>query len=451
MNNNKQRNSQPQPKGKQTDKKPVFLNFGLASPKQPPVKEGDFIEEVIERRLEQNPSIEYIGLGGVGYKANEWLDRFTAATQKSPTYEAARKAKIEYAFKDFAYSDEAAKNSNQPKFETVSPRGHSLFDVCRNAANQFEIYGNVFIEIMRINGQTFIDTLNIYQCRPVKNLILGYADKVAVSARFENLDYVSPQGLIPEKDVQIIPLYPNFGTVSTAGGEVEKSIIHIKNDAPAFNYWGLPTWLPAYDYMLLQYYQARYNRSEFENGFRSSGFFEIGQDASNAEINDVVNQIRKATGVGENGHAFITNVALKFTPTGQVQEGHYTKLDIITTNKILETCNMPPALAGIKTAGSLGSNQQLENEFEAFQNVAVKPLQRVIFERILKPYQLLLGFQLNNLPITGLIGSSPITARSQINAALILTINEQRQLMGFQPLSDPSANQLPNSQNLTIQ
>lgn len=443
QNTNKRTNQQAK------KNKPFFFNFGIASPKFPPIKEIDFVEEIIERRLERNSTIEYIGLGGVGTRANEWLDNFTAATQKSPTYEAARKAKIEYAFKDLSYNK--GKENEATNFENVSPRGLSLFEVAKNAANQFEIYGNAFLELIKIGDKIFIDTLNIYQCRPVKNLALGYADKIAISALFENLEFVPANPTKDDKDVQIVPLYPNFAPFETAGGTVEKSIIHIKNDAPAFNYWGLPAWLAAYDYMLLQYQMARYNRSEFENGFRPTGFFRVNQDVSDAELKEFKKDIKEASGVANNGRTFVTSDGIEFISTQTKMDGHYTSLDEITTNKILETCNMPPALAGIKTAGSLGSSQQLQNEFEAFQNVAVKPLQRIIYDRIIKPYQLQLGYTLANLPIAGIIGSSPVTLRSQINPATILTINEQRELMGFPKLTTAEADLLPNQQNSVIQ
>jgi hypothetical protein len=96
------------------------------------------------------------------------------------------------------------------------------------------------------------------------------------------------------------------------------------------------------------------------------------------------------------------------------------------------------SLAGISTAGQLGSNQQIRNEY----NIALKGLVVPQFQTpLLKCYNDLLKILGIDLEL-GVMNIAPVGMEDRIKPKEVLTVNEQRELLGYEPIED---NELDNS------
>lgn len=423
-----------------------LLNYGSASNKTSFVIERDFIEEITKERAKKATNLEFIAFNNSKGK-NAFLNRLFACIQYSPTFSSVHNSKINYAFAGGLKFDSKVSDADKQFFEERNANQETLLDVCRNAAIDYDCTGNAFILIRKGQVGTYLSNLKIYQCRPVKNDILGKPTHIAISSHFEEEKTTS----IPDNEMKILPLYPNFDTETLADGSTfQSSIIHIKNYSPTASYWGIPTWTAALFAMELEYRGVRYNISEMENGFVPSSIITMkGQYEPDAQ-EAIKKEFQEGfLNTGNNAKCWMLFDADTFTVEkfDSRKDGQFLEMLQTAESQILKATQFTPAMAGIKTPGQLGSNQQLQDEYEMVSTNVIKPLQKKIFDCLVYPY-----LELTNKigTVIGFNQNSPVTMRSQININDITTINERRILLGLEPLTDAAADQI-NSNAPTIQ
>ena len=112
-----------------------------------------------------------------------------------------------------------------------------------------------------------------------------------------------------------------------------------------------------------------------------------------------------------------------------IREGDFQKLHDLAAQNIITAHRFTPSLAGIQTAGKLGSVQQIQTEFEIINNTVIRPYK----DKLLRVFNTLIkeaGFDVKLDVHT----QSPVSVTSLIQPSEVMTINEQRQLLGLEPL-----------------
>ena len=236
-----------------------------------------------------------------------------------------------------------------------------------------------------------------------------------------------------------IPLFPHFEKFDG----VEKSIIHLKNYEPTLVYWGIPDWLSAKIWSELEYRIPKFNQSKFENGFTPSAIISLYGSTNQEEAQEVVRAMRDCfTGTGNNSKMFIQ--ALRDNSyKSDVQilnnsyDGEFMQLQTIAQQAIISAHRWTMSLTGLRTSGSLGSNQQIRSEFDIVYNTVIRPNQRLFLTKFLNPViqdaGKFFGKNWTNISLD-IAKPMPVSFAGDLKIENVLTLDEQRAELGFQPL-----------------
>jgi len=461
-------NRRNSPKTENKDEKKVYafggLNLGLS-----PFKVDDIFREPTKEILERTVW-EYIPFSTYDLCR---LDRIQAITNNSPTTAGIIQQKVNYFLGDGFYcvpyssmsvlsSAKAAKTELEAITEdqkesldiwltSVTPEGENIEEVASKIAKDFACFGNAFIEIQRIKvGQTrkyYLRPLPINWCRPRKaKKDEIYPTHIGVSSEFEEAWDITPANAT---DLPIFPTFEKFGNV-------EKSIIHLKNYEPTLVYWGIPDWVSAKIWAELEYRIPKYNQSKFENGFTPSAIISLFGSANQEEAQQVVRAMKDCfTGTGNNSKMFIQ--ALR-DPTykSDVQvlnsssEGEFMTLQNLAQTNIIAAHRWSVSLTGLRTAGSLGTNQQIRSEFDIVYHTVIRPMQRLFLTKFLNPViqdaGKYLGENWSNIALD-ISKPMPVSFAGDIPVEKILTANEMRQELGFEPLQQTETQDIEDDAN----
>ena len=388
------------------------------------------------------------------------LDRIQAICNNSPTTASIIQQKVNYALGDGFYSvpasslsilsslreqlvDEAQITMEQESelndfLTNVNPEGESLEELSAKIFKDFASFGNAFIELQRIKvGSTLKYTMRLLPitwCRPKKAAKDElYPTHIGISSQFEEHYVITP------KDPIDLPLFPHFERFDG----VEKSIIHLKNYEPTLVYWGIPDWVSAKIWSELEYRIPKFNQSKFENGFTPSAIISLYGSTNQEEAQEVVRAMRDCfTGTGNNNKMFIQ--ALRdnsYKADVQVldssYDGEFMQLQGIAQQAIISAHRWTMSLTGLRSAGSLGSNQQIRSEFDIVYNTVVRPLQRLFLTKFLNPViqdaGKFFGKDWTNIALD-IAKPMPVSFAGDLDIKTVLTTDEQRAELGFQPL-----------------
>jgi len=448
------RTPQNKPKNEQND---VYawgsINLGL-----PPFKLDDIFREPSKEMLD-NTIWSYIPFSTYDLCR---LDRIQAICNNSPTTSGIIQQKVNYFVGDGFYavpnssmsivsSSKAIKKdaaditeeqlqSLNEWLSVVTPEGENIEEVALKVGKDFSSFGNAFVELQRIKvGQTkkyYVRPLPITWCRPRKAAANEmYPTHIGVSSEFEESYEVMPANVVD------LPIFPKFEKING----VEKSIIHLKNYEPTLVYWGIPDWVSAKIWAELEYRIPKYNQSKFENGFTPSAIISLFGSANGEEARKVVQAMKDCfTGTGNNSKMFIQ--ALR-DPTykSDVQildnksEGEFMDLQNLAQQNIIAAHRWSVSLTGLRTAGSLGSNQQIRSEFDIVYNTVIRPMQRLFLSKFLNPIiqdaGIYLGHDWSNIALD-IAKPMPVSFAGDIPVDKVLTINEMRAELGWQPIEE---------------
>jgi hypothetical protein len=120
-------------------------------------------------------------------------------------------------------------------------------------------------------------------------------------------------------------------------------------------------------------------------------------------------------------------------------EGEFMNLQNLAQTNIIAAHRWSVALTGLRTAGSLGSNQQIRSEFDIVYNTVIRPMQRLYLSKFLNPIiqdaGKFLGHNWSNIAMD-ISKPMPVSFAGDIPIEKILTINEMRSEMGWQPIEE---------------
>ena len=280
----------------------------------------------------------------------------------SPTNNSCVNSKTNFCIgKGLYFKDEKQKDDEFIKFsKRVNNKGQSLNKVLKSIFNNHFSVGNNFVEIVRgsAGNKKFIRVINrsFLECRLSEPNDDDICESVFVSKHFRNRNHWTL-----DKDSMVeIPIY--YGKDSkwykNKNGNTEHCFIHIKNETPGYEYYGIPDNISSLPQQILEYKSARYNIDIVENNLVIGGIIFLDGNVSSEEAQKVGrNIIYSHTGDGKRGRwTIVTGKGVSKSVVTQFDgktDGSFLKLDENIEGKIIDSNNWDSTLYGQHQNGGI--------------------------------------------------------------------------------------------------
>lgn len=363
------------------------------------------VEEVANQRGIQTPYIPF-GL-------NNLFPEFLAEIKrKSPTHRAILgQKKILSIGQEFHSENEAL-----IRFIENVNIDESLREVYSKIIDDYYSFGNCYLQIVKHKAGINLFHIDATKCRISKDMEHVYIHP----------DWTNYQST--KKETVVVPIYPNF--------ENNTSIVQFKDYEPTFSYYGLPDFVAALEWIGIDNHLQKYNLTKFENNFTPSCIVEINGDMGEAEAEELVKDAQqKWTGEGNNSKILFlvkngdTSPAT-ITMLNDNADGSFMDLQRLTSQNIITAHRWQPAMSGIVSSGKLNSTgSEIRVAWEMVMGTIIKDVEGLILTKTKKIITELTSIDTTDLQI---IYEPPISFLSDITPSSVLTINEQRELLGFE-------------------
>jgi len=365
---------------------------------------------------------------------NIYINDLAARAKRSPTHGAILQSKavytqgqgFTYKVNDKPVKKEDLDNKTQDYLNEINGNRQSLHWLFGKVAYDYIYSGNAYIEVKA--GKEFT------------SLFYVDASKVRIS---EETAYISAywRDIEDQTDTKN-PDYP-ITSLELWDGNLETTqenyIIHLKNDVPEYDYYGLPEHLQILKWADVEYKIVQFNLDKLKNGFFPSVAMDIvGEAPEGMSEQDYVEKIRDSFTDEGNNHKMLIQLVDSLDQSTNItefttnREGELLELQNLATQTIIAGHRWFASLAGIAQAGSLGSNQQIRNEY----NIALKGV-------IIPQFQVPLLSLFNDLMVIaginvelGVLNVAPVGIEDKIEPKEVLTDNEQRELLGYEPIEE---------------
>ncbi|QDP49423.1 MAG: putative portal protein [Prokaryotic dsDNA virus sp.] len=314
-------------------------------------------------------------------------------------------------------------------FENANAHGENFMSIWRKVIDDYYTFGNAYYEVVHYDGG-----VNIYHIDATKVRISKDQENVIIHADWDEYEQ-------RKDEAEVIPFYPNF--IKDKGNK--RSVIHIKDYEPEFEYYGLPCYISALEDISVNYEIGRWNNTKFKNHFQPSSIVEINGDMSDEEAEALVEEARnKFTGEGNNGKILFlvkngdTSPA-QVTTLSDNSEGNFLQLANITNQNIITAHQWQPSLSGLVSAGKMNSTgSEIRIAYEMVMATVVKGTMHLLFEPI-KQVLHDSGYEVEDLEVKY---EPPISFMSDIKIDDVLEINELREVLGYE--AKEGYDKLPN-------
>lgn len=313
--------------------------------------------------------------------------------------------------------------------------GETLMEIIYKCAFNLWGIGNCFVEITKNKNSI---ALYSHECKDIK----PKRDKSRIIKKY---GFCSTSNWFGNEVIDI-NAYPNFSD-ATADDDTQKSIIRVSKYALSNYYWGLPKWIAGKLWAELEYLIAKRNISHFRNGMIPSGILQIFGSMTKEEADEYVKIMSdKFTGTDNDFKVLFQIVRdpankANFVPLATTdQDGAYMDLERLCKEMICTPIGISTSLLSTKSAGEIGSNQQLRTEFETLYNTIIVKVQNDLLNKIVIPYlrecsnietfDIVLRSALKKVNLN-FINIIPVSFMGDINIDNILTMEEKRNILGF--------------------
>jgi len=325
----------------------------------------------------------------------------------------------------------------------VNLHGQNLQEVLAQLAFDYDAFGNSFCEIVK--GKVGLEPFTYIYHVPVYNVGIRKAEadqiikSVGIYDNWEEVPLTTDGVFYESEGFREVPIYPDFKKFEDG---TQRSVIHVKQYAAGYFYFGLPEWIGAKMWAEIEYRIQRFNTSKFENGFMPSGVMQFFGSITPDQAKKLVEGIEsKFTGMGNNHKLFVQvlrdeKLKANWIPTSKESEGEFLNLQNLAASAIVVANRWSKSLAGFATAGQLGSNQQIRQEMEYLQSTVIKPRQNLMLSKIINPYLAEIGqynpaFKDVQFSISNTL---PVSFMGEIKVEDNLTQDEKREILGYSPI-----------------
>lgn len=297
-----------------------------------------------------------------------------------------------------------------------------LDELLVNLWYDYELFGNMYLEIVRLNGK-----LATFYHLPAQNI---YITK----------DRDAYWQLLPDgKEVE----FARYGDKKSDKHE----ILALQNYTPRSGFYGLPTYLGALGAMATNKVICDYNLNFFSNSATphlaiivEGGEFD---ETTEKEIQDFLqNNIKGVV----NAHRTIyipvsdPNVKVKIERLNDVKDAAFRFLRGDNRDEIISAHGVPPRLVGVVVSGQLGGSGEVLGQLQTFLEIDIKPKQRkletFLNKLFLQEFGIDPGIKFKELDITTATDDAMMY---QVYANLgIMTYDEIRERLNLPPFSRKS-------------
>jgi len=336
-------------------------------------------------------------------------------------------------------------NEIESVISSVNLHGQNLQELLGALAFDYDAFGNCFVEIVKgsVGSQPFTYLYHV----PVYNIGIRKAGadqiikSIGIYDNWEEVPLTTDGSFYESEGFRELPIYPEFKVMEDG---TQRSVIHVKQYAAGYFYFGLPEWIGAKMWAEIEYRIQRFNTSKFENGFMPSGVMQFFGSMTQSEAQKLVEGIEsKFTGMGNNHKLFVQvlrdeKLKANWIPTSKENEGEFLNLQNLAASAIVTANRWSKSLAGFATAGQLGSNQQIRQEMEYLQNTVIKPRQNLLLSKVINPYLKEISEYNNAFTDVqfGISNTLPVSFMGDIAPERNLTQDEKRELLGYGALDN---------------
>lgn len=332
----------------------------------------------------------------------------------------------------------------------VNSYDDSFLDVFKSDIDNANIFGNSYVELVKIAGQIFIysiDATKVRVAKPPKGELDSKGFYVAPDWT-ESDEYANA----PNKELTPIyyPKFPNFETIK--GQKGQRCIAQWKNRKPNFFYYGLPDYVAALNDIDNEFNIGAFNLKDFEKNFEADYLILAYSDTDDEEeAKALKSKIEKDyQGVDAKG-AMVQILSQDGKPIElhkieRNTDGRFNELSERVEKNIAQAHQVPQALAGIATAGQLGNVQELKNGYEIYMNNVIKPYQSNKLRWWKKLLTKCKELGATNIPQwpedLKIMSRKPISFVGLLAPERVLMIDEQREELGRDPLDNNEGKKL---------
>tara|TARA_R110000822_G_scaffold141400_2_gene279242 strand:- start:372 stop:1607 length:1236 start_codon:yes stop_codon:yes gene_type:complete len=367
----------------------------------------------VPEKIRENVNLKSIKTPFIPFGEDNLFPQFLAEVKRqSPTHRAILgQKKILSMGKDFFSTNPAVE-----EFIKDVNTGESMREVYGRIIDDYYSFGNAYMQIVRHEGGINLFHIDATKCRISKN---------------QKHIYIHPDWAVygsTKEDAVIIPVYPDF--------ENNTSIIQFKDYEATFNYYGLPDFVAALEWLAIDWELQNYNHTKFKNNFTPSAIVEINGDMGEEEAEKLVKDAQeKWTGrnnnskilfLVKNGDTSPANVTL----LSDSKDGSFMELQKLTSQNIITSHRWQPAMSGIVSSGKLSSTgNEIRVAWEMVMGTIIKDVESLVFGKIQKIIADNTTLDISDFEI---IYEPPVSFLSDIVPSTVLTINEQRLVLGFE-------------------
>jgi len=371
----------------------------------------------------------------------------------SPTNNSCVNSKTNFCIGKGMFIKDGSENKEFDTFKKrVNKKGQSLDKIVKSIFNNHFTFGNHFIEVIRgqIGAKKFVYMVNrpFLDCRLSTPNDDDICETVFISKEFRKKN---AWNLIEDKAVEL-PIYygdPDMTWYKSNVG-TEHCIIHVKNEVPGYDYYGMPDNISSLPWQILEYKNVRYNLDIIDNNLIVGGVLFLEGNVSQEEGKKVGRDIIYShTGDGKRGRwtvvtggKGITNSSLQQFETKT--DGSFLKLDENVESKIVDSNNWDTALYGQHQSSSgmgNGGFAYLSAVFDTKNKTVIEPTQELVFQDFLNPfleiYDNWMGTNFSDLDL-GFKAVSPASFIGEIDVNSCLTKDEGREILGKPVMEDKS-------------
>lgn len=368
----------------------------------------------VPEKIRENVNLDTIRTPFIPFGDDNLFPQFLAELKRqSPTHRAIlAQKKILSIGKQFHSEDESVENF----INDVNSDGESMREVYGRLIDDYYSFGNAYLQIVKYEGGINLFHIDATKCRISKN---------------QQHVYIHPDWAkytTTKEDTAVVPIYPKF--------EKNTAILHFKDYEPTFNYYGLPDFVASLEWLKIDWELQSYNHSKFKNNFTPSAIVEINGDMGEEEAERLVKDAQqKWTGKGnnskilflvKNGDTSPANVTI----LNDTADGSFMELQRLTSQNIITAHRWQPAMSGIVSAGKLNSTgNEIRVAWEMVMGSVIKEVEELLFSKI---QQVIGETTLLHIDDFQVVYEPPVSFVSDIVPNQVLTINEQRELLGFE-------------------
>lgn len=312
----------------------------------------------------------------------------------------------------------------------VNLYNESLEEVLEKLFFDYYAFGNAIAEFKRTkrDGKPIVYLYHV----PIENAAIQKADSNNLVKNIGICNSWDHDGL-QESQIRSIPLYPVF--------KDDSSIVHIKDYAPNFFYWGIPSNIAGRFWAEIEYRIPKYNITKFKNGFLPSAIIQAYGSFTPEEIEEMADSFKETFSDTENGSRLLLQILRSKVDAADIQiiddksEGNFIELQNLATQQIITSEGWFPSISGVAQPGKLGSSQELKDGIELAINMKIKPIRRKFLQKIINPFvkeNKAVNPAIKDTMLT-IANSNPISLAGSIMPNDALDRNEQREILGYEP------------------